>query len=153
MQADHAFTLRCLKIDWEPNMHHVGHPIIDEQHQELVRIGNVLVELAQQTPMAGREEMLEQFRLFQQVLTRHLKFEESLLATAISEAALEEHNKGHRKFEQFVHSIVEGVECKSDPTQCIIEILQFTNHHIFIDDFTLVDEFRALHRDQEKRSA
>ena len=125
-------------------MHNVGHPVIDEQHQELAKIGNVLIDLAQQEPRADREQFLEQFGLFHQVLVRHLKFEESLLATAISEAALEEHNKGHRKFEQFVESIIKGYECKSDPEQCIIEIMQFTNHHIFIDDFKLVDEFRAL---------
>lgn len=127
-------------------MHHVGHPIIDEQHQELVRVGNVLIDLVQQEPRAEREAFLEQFRLFHQVLVRHLKFEESLLTTIMDTAALEAHNKGHRKFERFVESIIQGYECKSDPEQCIIEIMQFTNHHIFIDDFKLVDEFRALSR-------
>lgn len=144
MQLDHSFTLQCLKLNWEPAMHHVGHPIIDEQHHELVKVGNVLIDLVQQEPKADREQFLEQFGRFHQVLVRHLKFEESLLATAIDETELEEHNKGHRKFEQFVESIIKGYECRSDPEQCIIEIMQFTNHHIFIDDFRLVDEFRAL---------
>lgn len=162
MQLDHSFTLQCLKLEWDPAMHNVGHPTIDEQHQELVRIGNVLIDLVQQEPQesqgsqelqAGREPFLEQFGLFHQLLVRHLKFEESLLATAVSETALEAHNKGHRKFEQFVQSIIDGYACRSGPEQCIIEIMQFTNHHIFIDDFKLVDEFRALAAKGGKRVA
>lgn len=146
METNQPFTLKCLKLEWDPLMHSVGHPTIDDQHQELVRIGNVLVELAQQGAGLDRTRLLQQVRIFHQILAWHLKFEESLLATAISEEQLEVHNKGHRKFEQFVQSIIDGYECKSDPVQCIIEILQFTNHHIFVDDFTLVDEFRALYQ-------
>lgn len=117
MQQNQSFTLHCLRLEWDPLMHHVGHPRIDSQHQELVRIGNVLIDLVQQPPRAERAELLEQFGLFHQVLVRHLKFEESLLATAVDEELLQAHNAGHRKFERFVQSIIEGYECRSVPNR------------------------------------
>ena len=145
MQYNHSSSIKRLKILWDPTMHHVGHPMIDAQHKKLADIGNQLIEMAQQWETVDREYFRQQMVAFHQVLVQHLKYEEALLERfSVTEEELEEHHKGHDKFAQFVQSMIDGYECKPDPVGCVTQILQYTNHHIFIDDFRLVDEFRRI---------
>ena len=145
MHQNNQSILNSLIIEWDPSTHHVGHTLIDEQHQEIVTIANIMAEMVLQNPDSNDDYFLHQLHKFDQILTWHLRIEEALLVRhIIGSKQLDQHNHGHNKLEQYVQSILESFHCKPNPVKCVIQILQYVHHHIFIDDFSLADDFRLM---------
>lgn len=102
---------------WTPNLA-VGHALIDEQHQELFRRADELIDAM----MNGRAaaEMEELLVFLREYCRDHFGAEERLMVSR-RYPLLESHRMAHREFERRFAEIEQGMAAKGATAQVVLD--------------------------------
>lgn len=120
-----------------------GETIVDSEHQELVRIINMVVEkVSRDTPEAEIEQILE--KLVQYAVI-HFRHEEELMAASGCDARfIAKHIEIHREFARQVISM-RGISGPGTGTEDLLQFLtSWLAHHILGIDQAMARQIRAI---------
>ncbi len=101
---------------WTPNLA-VGHALIDEQHQELFRRADELIDAMMQGRAAAEMEQLLGF--LRDYCREHFGMEERLMVTK-SYPAVEQHKLAHREFERRFQEIEKDMAAKGPASSVVL---------------------------------
>ncbi len=120
-------------IEWEHERFSVGHPLMDQQHRQIIEIINQLVVKGHAGEVEEEEIYLALVEMNEYAMT-HFQAEENLIALHVPEL-LEEQVLSHRMYEERVRALVTG---KSDVIAKLVSTLDFLldwwEQHILVED-------------------
>lgn len=109
-----------MSIEWSPAIA-VGHATIDEQHRQLLRHFNDLLEACRKKE--GKQELQTLFTFLQNYTQTHFREEEGIMESC-SYPDLGTHRKAHREFEKRLQELQDTMRERGPSLAVIVETNQ-----------------------------
>lgn len=132
--------LAMIRLEWQPRWNS-GNAVIDQEHQELLALGNQLIDL--QLAMASQAELTKLIGQLKDHLTLHFQHEEEILSK-LGYQLLDHHHKEHEELLLTIHDMKLSKDASVDLTSIFHLVMgKIIIGHLLTDDVAYFDLTRS----------
>lgn len=135
-----TLPLAMIRLEWQPRWNS-GNADIDQEHQELLALGNQLIDL--QLAMASQAELTKLIGQLKDHLTLHFQHEEEILSK-LGYQLLDHHHKEHEELLLTIHDMKLSKDASVDLTSIFHLVMgKIIIGHLLTDDVAYFDLTRS----------